>query len=215
MSQFNFTLTKQDFDAQPWEHALTACNEPTCSEYCGILKARLDDSKAKSDAKAEQVYTLLHAASSLHFELGSPRQPFRPAVILEKVRSAAIEDFGPSDGAVLGEIAAEIKDPEFRARICDLLWVIRRDYRMARLAIPAYVESAKRLEQLPRPWFFVERFRRAIQLAMMVGQGDAALLKSVTGEIEMLLDRRESAESKWTCADLMHVLVQAGAGDSA
>ena len=87
--------------------------------------------------------------------------------------------------------------------------------RRARLAIPAYVESAKRLEQLPRPWFFVERFRRAIQLAMMVGQGDAGLLKSVTGEIEVTLDRRAPVESKWTCADLMHVLVQAGVGDPA
>ncbi len=214
MSHFNFTLTKQDFDAQPWENALTACDEPTCSAYCGALKVKLDESKAKSDAKAEQVYTLLHAASSLHFELGSARQPFRPAVILEKIRSAAVEDFGPNDGAVLGEIAAAIKDPEFRSRICDLVWIIRRDYRMAKLAIPAYVESAKRLEQLPRSWFFVERFQRALQLSMMVGQGDAALLKSVTDEIEIVLDRRAPAETKWTCADLMHLLVQAGSGSS-
>jgi len=213
MSQFNFTLTKQDFEAEQWESALAACDEPTCSAYCGALKGRLDDSKSKSDAKAEQIYTLLHAASSLHFELGSPRQPFRPAVIFEKIRSAAVEDFGPNDGAVLTEIGAAIKDPEFRARICDLVWIIRRDYRMARLAIPAYVESANRLEQLSKSWYSTERFRRAVQLAMMVGQGDAALLKSVTDEIEVIIDKRTPVESKWSCADLMHLLIQAAAGN--
>jgi hypothetical protein len=135
-------------------------------------------------------------------------------VIFEKVRSAAVEDFGPSDGAVFAEIAASIKDPEFRARVCDLTWVIRRDFRMARLAIPAYVESAKRLESLPHARVSVERLQRAAQLAMMVGQGDPALLKIVTDEIELALDKRAPTEAKWTCADLMHVLVHTGSGNA-
>src|SRR5439155_18091870 len=111
MSQFDFKLTKADFDSEPWETALATCVEPTCFTFCGALKAKLDDAKTKADAKAEHVYTLLHASSSLNLELGSPQQPFRPAVILEKIRSAAVEDFGPSDDAVLSEVAAQIKDP--------------------------------------------------------------------------------------------------------
>lgn len=214
MTPFNFMLTKADFDARQWEHVLAACKELTCSDFCAALKAKLDEAKSQSDAKGEHVYALLHAASSLCLELGSPKQPFRPAVIFEKVRSAAVEDFGPSDGAVLADIAASIKDPEFRARVCDLTWVIRRDFRMARLAIPAYVESAKRLESLPHARLFVERVQRAAQLGMMVGQGDPALLKSVTDNIERSLDRRAPIEAKWTCADLMQVLVHTGSGDA-
>lgn len=207
-------LTKADFDARQWEHVLATCKEQTCSEFCAALKAKLDEAKSQSDAKGKHVYALLHAASSLCLELGSPRKPFRPAVMFEKVRSAAVEDFGPADGAVLAEIAASIKDPEFRARVCDLTWVIRRDFRMARQAIPAYVESAKRLESLPHARLFAERLQRAAQLGMMVGQGDPALLKSVTDEIEHALDKRAPTEAKWTCADLMQILVDTGSGDA-
>ena len=105
MAPFNFMLTKADFDARQWETVLSACKEPACSDFCAALKAKLDEAKSQADAKGEHVYALLHAASSLCLELGSPRQPFRPAVIFEKVRSAAVEDFGPSDGTVLAEIA--------------------------------------------------------------------------------------------------------------
>lgn len=214
MAPFNFMLTKADFDARQWEEVLTACKEPTCSNFCAALKAKLDEAKSQADARGEHVYTLLHAVSSLCLELGSPKQPFRPAVIFEKLRSAAVEDFGPSDGAVLAEISANIKDPEFRARVCDLTWVIRRDFRMARHAIPAYVDSARRLEPLSHARAFVERVQRAAQLAMMVGQGDPALLKSVTDEIESAIDKRAPTEAKWTCADLMQVLVHTSSGDA-
>ena len=215
MPQFDFKLTKADFAGESWESSLATCGEPTCSSFCVVFNAKIDEAKSKNDEKGERVYRLLHAASSLHLELGTPQQPFRPAVILEKVRSAAVEDFGETDGAVLNEIAAGIQDSEFRSRIADLLWVIRRDFRMARLAIPGYVESAKRLEQLPQTRSFVERFHRAVQLAMMVGKGDSSLLKGATDEIERTITKRSPSELKWTCADLMHVLVQAGAGDPA
>jgi hypothetical protein len=106
MAPFNLILTKADFDSQRWEDVLAASKEPTCSGFCGALRAKVDEAKSKSDLKGEQIYALLHAASSLCLELGSPKQPFRPAVVFEKIRSAALEDFGPSDGAAFAEIAA-------------------------------------------------------------------------------------------------------------
>jgi hypothetical protein len=76
---------------------------------------------------------------------------------------------------------------------------------MARLAIPAYVESAIRLESAAPFPVFIERLHRAIQLAHMVGQGDSALLASVTSEIEKLTQKRAPAETKRSCADLMQL----------
>ena len=127
MQQFDFRLTKADFDAEQWETKLASANEPTCFEFCGLLKTEMDEAKAAAQKSRQNVYTLLHAACSLSLELGDRKQPFRPAVVFETIRSAAIEDFAAGDTTVLGEIAATIKDPEVRARICDLLWVICRD----------------------------------------------------------------------------------------
>lgn len=214
MKQFDFKLTKADFDAVLWEVDLASAKEPTCFEFCALLKAKLDEAKANKQTSREHVYALLHAACSLSLELANGKQPFRPAVIFEALRSAAVEDFAPSDHAVLGEIATTIKDPEVRARVCDLVWVICRDFRMARAAIPAYVESAKRLETFPRSRMFVERLRRAVQLTWMVAKSDEGLVKMVTDEVALAISKRVSTEEQWTCADLMRVLLEAETGDS-
>jgi hypothetical protein len=129
-------------------------------------------------------------------------------------RSASLDDFGSDEVSVLADVAPEIKDPEFRARVADVAWVVGRDYRMARLAIPAYVESAIRLEKAAHFSLFIERLHRAVQLALLVGQGDPALLASVTAEIERLIQKRAPTETKWACADLMRLLLQAEVSDT-
>lgn len=214
MSHFDFKLTKADFDAVQWEAELTSAKEPTCFEFCGLLKTKLDEAKTKEQKAREHVYALLHAACSLSLELASGKQPFRPAVIFEALRSAAVEDFGPSDRAVLGEIATTIKDPEVRARVCDLVWVICRDFRMARAAIPAYLESAMRLEAFPRSRMFVERLRRAAQLTLMVAKSDTSMVKLVTDEVVGAISKRVASEEQWTCVDLMRVLLEVESGDA-
>jgi hypothetical protein len=129
-------------------------------------------------------------------------------------RSASLDDFASDEASVLADVAPDIKDPEFRARVADVAWVLGRNYKMARLAIPAYVESAIRLESAAPFPVFIERLHRAIQLAHMVGQGDSTLLASVTSEIEKFIQKRAPAETKRSCADLMQLLIQAEAGDA-
>jgi hypothetical protein len=46
MKQFDFKLTKADFDGVQWETDLASAKEPTCSEFCGLLKVKLDEAKA-------------------------------------------------------------------------------------------------------------------------------------------------------------------------
>lgn len=214
MSHFDFKLTKADFDAVQWETDLASAGEPTCFEFSGLLKAKLDEAKASEQKSREHVYTLLHSACSLSIELSKSKQPFGPAVVFEALRSAAVEDFAPSDLTALGEMAITIKDPEVKARICDLLWVICRDFRMAKAAIPAYIESAKRLEGFPRSRMFVERYHRAVQLTWMVAKNDVNLVKSLTDAVTAAISKRVPTEDKWTCADLMRVLVETESGDA-
>ncbi|MBI4661806.1 MAG: DUF4209 domain-containing protein [Verrucomicrobia bacterium] len=214
IAQADPKLTKVDFDAEPWEQALGAAKEPTYFEFCGLLKSKVEQSKAAGQNRAAQLYTLLHATVSLCPTWGASATPFRPAVDFSPAyRSASLDDFGADEVSVLRDVAPDIRDPEFRARVADVAWVLGRDYKMARLAISAYVESAIRLEGLVRFPDFIERLQRAIQLALMVGQRDPALLSSVTSEIEKLIQKRSPAETKWPCNDLMRLLIEAETGD--
>lgn len=215
ITQADPQLTKADFDVEPWEQLLSRAKEPTCFQFCGLLKAKIDERKSAGQGRMAQIYTLLHAVASLCLSGAASTKPFRPALDFGPAgRSPALDDFGPEEAGVLADLAPNIKDPEFRARVADVAWVLGRNYKMARLAIPAYIESAVRLESSARLPVFIERLRRAAQLALMVGQGDPALLTSVTGEIERFIQQRAPAESKWACADLMRLLIQAEAGDA-
>jgi len=131
-------LTKADFDAEPWEQTLTGAKEPTCFEFCGLLKAKIDERKAAGQVRLAQIYTLLHAVSSLCPSWDTSTKPFRPALAV----MPSLDDFGEEEVLVLADVAPDIRDPEFRARVTDVAWVLGRDYKMARLAIPAYIESA-------------------------------------------------------------------------
>ncbi|NLH75311.1 MAG: DUF4209 domain-containing protein [Verrucomicrobia bacterium] len=194
---------------------LDAAKEPTCFEFCGLLKAKIDQCRADGQDRKAQIYLLLHAVASLYPSGGASAKPFRPAVDFSPAfRSVSLDDFGSDEVAVLADVAPDIKDPEFRARVADVAWVLGRNYKMARLAIPAYVDSAIRLEGSARFPVFTERLHRAVQLALMVRQGDAALLASVTSEIEKIVQKRAPTETKWSCADLMRLLIQAEAGDT-
>lgn len=175
----------------------------------------MEQCKSAGQDRSAQVYVLLHATASLCPSLGGSTTPFRPAVDFGPAgRSASLDDFGTDEAAVLAAAVPDVKDPEFRARLADVAWVLGRNYKMARLAIPAYVESAIRLEIEDQFPVFVERLNRAIQLALMVGKGDQALLASVTDEIEQIVQKRAPTEMKWPCADLMRLLIHAEAGDT-
>jgi len=210
ITQADPKLTKADFDAEPWEQALAAAKEPTCFEFCGLLKAKIDQSKVAGQGRTVQLYILLHAVAALCPSWDASTKPFRPALAI----MPSLDDFGEDEALVLADVAPEIKDAELRARVADVAWVLGKNYKMARLAIPAYVESAIRLEGSARFPIFVERLHRAVQLALMVGQGNPALLASVTGEIERFIQKRAPAETKWACADLMRLLIQAETGDT-
>lgn len=215
ITQADPKLTKADFDDEPWEQAIGEAKEPTCFEFCGPLKAKIDQSERAGKGRTEQIYTLLHAVASLCPSWSASTKPFRPAVDFGLAgRSASLDDFGSDEVSVLAHVAPTIKDPECRARAADVAWVLGRNYKMAVLAIPAYVDSAIRLDGAVQFPVFIERLQRAVQLALAVGHGDPSLLASVTSEIEKFIQKLASGETKWACADLMKLLIQAEAGDT-
>ena len=56
------------------------------------------------------------------------------------------DDINDQHYAILAELAPAVSDAEMRARLCDLLWVVKRNYLLAKAAVLAYQESARTLE---------------------------------------------------------------------
>jgi hypothetical protein len=129
-------------------------------------------------------------------------------------RSAIPEDLKPSDLDALGGILREIRDSEFRARVGDLLWICPpKNYKAAQVAVDAYIESARILEEGEFWSPSVERLWRARQIGGQLGRLNPFHQKAIQA-IEDAISRHEANDTSLRCARLMHLLLADGTGDA-
>jgi hypothetical protein len=149
---------------------------------------------------------------SFGFEPSNFTDPFPPMMTMGAVRTATPDDVHENELDVLGQLAPEIENADLRARVADLIWLRKRDYRCAEVAITSYLESASILEAGPVFQFAVQRIERALRLAVMLN--NAPLFANVTQHIEGVIKRQQVRESL-RCAHLMGLLMEFQAGDPA
>src|SRR5439155_7978353 len=139
---------------------------------------------------------------------------FRPAIVDYQTgkRSLVPEDLAKSDLDALADVLDEIKDPEFRARVADVLWVSRKDYKAAQKAVEAYIESSRELETGDMWPPFAERLYRAMQVGAQLGWFKPFHQKAITA-VEDAISRHEATEDGLLCARLMHLLLADRVGD--
>ena len=111
----------------------------------------------------------------------------------------------------LSTIVSDISDPELQARVADILWVKRRDYRSALTAIPAYLQSAIRLEDPMRWTRCIRRIERALRLAHKIRNREQA--DTIFAYIEAVLDRYKGEDERWLSVKLMELLQEFKHGD--
>lgn len=103
-------------------------------------------------------------------------------------------------------------DPEFVARLGDILWIRRKKQDLARRAAMAYVASAERLFD-PEHWTYSEeRFRRALELALAV-DAKGATVESVVASITTALERLEGTDPYYFSLRLASLLDSHNLGD--
>ena len=70
------------------------------------------------------------------------------------------------------EVGMQLRDPELKARLLDVVWEANRNHRAAADSILAYVESARNLFD-PDEWVHcAKRYERALRLAAMLRRDD-------------------------------------------
>ncbi|RYD82289.1 MAG: DUF4209 domain-containing protein [Verrucomicrobiaceae bacterium] len=127
-------------------------------------------------------------------------------------RSLNPDDLSEEDLNAFESFVHEIEDPEFRARVADVLWIRRKDFKAAKLAIPAFLESAERVktDDLWPP--YIDRLDRSAQIAGK--KGFDAECKSVIDTVEAaIVEFENNPKSGLMCNRLMGILLMLREGD--
>ncbi|HPX61071.1 MAG TPA: DUF4209 domain-containing protein [Deltaproteobacteria bacterium] len=212
MSLRNIAITKSDFDEIKWCSVIDESEKKECHSYDSRFFAKAKEAAEIGNERAEEAWTLLGAICSFHMNAGNKDEPFGPMLVMQTGRSAIVADLSPEHLQALTEIFPDIQDPEIRARIGDVLWLTKRDFRAAVIAVEAYLESAIALED-PSEWTTgFERIERAFRLSATLGKKAVAYDK-VVSHIESVLDKYNGNDPLFLSAKLMELLLEHRHGD--
>jgi Domain of unknown function (DUF4209) len=192
MSSLNPPLTKDDFDHSCWQAVINSIEEKKCSNYGRAFWEKAQEAQNAGKVRDQSIFAILAAVTTPAMKPESNEEFF--SKIFSNLTSEQL-DF-------LSEIITEVSDPELRARIADILWVKRRNNQMARLAIPAYLQSATVLESSDHWIYCFDRLERALRLSRKIKYQNEAVL----AHIEAVLDRYKGKDPLWLSAKLMQLL---------
>jgi hypothetical protein len=171
MSVEDRELTHDDLIKSKYEAIIESCDTRECYKYGTKFFQKARELDSPDDSITSEIFTLLGRLTSLNLRPETELQPFSPMPSgpIESGLQSSIQVFSQEHLMFLGNIINHVSDNEMKARIADVLWVIKRDYKMAELAISAYLESSKILEH-PENWTSCEkRIQRAFRLAIQIG----------------------------------------------
>jgi len=130
---------------------------------------RLKNAQETGNKDLESLMKLLMGIFSMYFQFAKG-QPFGPLAIWKDGRRTMMpEDLTEDELSKLEETLTVSDNPQFVARICDVLWIRRRNYSYAQKAVKAYLQSVD--EDKDECWVSrSEWLKRATQITMELGE---------------------------------------------
>ncbi|MEH2276776.1 MAG: DUF4209 domain-containing protein [Nostoc sp.] len=192
MPLINPPLTKEDFINSRWQDVINSSERKECSAYNRVFWNNAQQAKEAGNVREQSVFEILAFITGAAIKPESTEEFF--AEVFQNLTDEHLN--------FLTDIAPEVSDPELQARIADILWVKKRNYQMAQLAVTAYLQSATELED-PEKWSqCFERIERALRLARKINYQ----AEVVVAHIEAVLDRYNGEDPLWLSAKLMELL---------
>lgn len=180
MLSLNPPLTKQDFINSGWKEVVNSSERKECRRYYDGFHSKATEAKETGNHRQHEMFDILK---------------FVCVIPVENIKDEYL-DF-------LDEIIDEVSDPELKAKIAEIIWVKRGDYRSGQLAVKAYLESAKQLED-PQKWTrCVDRIERSLRLARKINYQPEIVIEY----IDEVLNRYQGEDSLWLSIKL-HELLQ-------
>lgn len=214
-NESRYNVTAEDIRRTEWKALVEADPVKRCDAYRGVFAKVANEQKQAGNDLVYRAYALLHAVTSYHTKYGDLVAPYGPMMTFEGgSRSAIPDDLAPADLDALSELLPEIDDPELRARVGDVLWIRRKDFRAAQAAVDAFVASAVRLRDWKLWGSYTERIERAVQISARRGFEEVAgrVLEEI---VKTFGEAKEHPESGLLACRLIHVLLRQGDVDAA
>ena len=178
-NQSRFGVTSDDLRNYGWQARLERHSCKECHSFYSVFLTCTKECETAGDDLGRRVHALLHAVTSFQANYDTKGNPYGPMWSgFDGNRALMAEDLTDTDLDALRGILDEIEDPEFRARVGDILWECRRDHKAAQTAVRAFVESAERLktEDLWPP--YTERLERAAHILPRRERAEARFRKT-------------------------------------
>src|SRR5258708_1644826 len=126
-------VTVESLRAYDWQAALKTAVRRECYSYYEVFADKANTLSQAGEAQGTAVFRLLAEVASFWPNYDSDDHPYRPMRVDYQTGKRTIipEDLAKLDLDVLSDLIDETKDSEFRARLADVLWVSRKDYKAA------------------------------------------------------------------------------------
>jgi Domain of unknown function (DUF4209) len=201
-----------DLNISDWQEIVAEAVEKHCYEYRRIFLHKAHAAKSEGH-RWEAVYELMSKVTSLRLDTDQPRNALVPELETQEWRTFAPEDLSDEEVEALRRVASTIRDPELRARICDLCWTLdRRSYELGRLAISSYIESAVRVAATDARPLACDSVTRAVQIAALMGKRADQYLQLVD-QLQAIVERPDL--HLMVVETVVEQLVEQRAGDAA
>jgi hypothetical protein len=208
-----FNLSAVEIASYPWQDRLRLHHTKECNTYHEVFGRAAKESREASDPIGERVYSFLNLIASFYPEYDNRAAPYRSMLInSDGSRSLNPDDLTEQDLDALQGILPGVEDPEFRARVADVLWVCRKDFKAAQVAIAAFLESAQQLNPQDLWPPYIERLDRAAQLSAKKGFEVQRATVAATVEAA-IIEHEKDPKTGLLCARLMGILLSLEEGD--
>ena len=199
----NISLSKEDFTNCQWEDAISSVEKQRSEWYSTELWKKSKEAEKSGNTRSQVALALLYVLTSPRLKSDSKDTPFHYMESIENISDEHLD--------ALQDWVADISDNELKARVADVLWIRKRDYRMAQIAVDAYLESAKSLED-PEHWTsYLDRLERATRLSRHANQ--KKYFNQVIDYRETVLDKYNGEDSSFASAKLMEILQEFKQGE--
>lgn len=207
----NTTLSIEDFKKSNWQEVIDFAEKKECHYYSSAFLKKARESEEKNDEINKEIFTILGGITSMMLKSESHTEPYHPVAVFHDKRSAILDDYSDEVIDILSGLISDIKDPEMKARIGDIVWLRKRDYKAAQKAINSYLKSADLLED-PENWTqCAERIERALRLSISLGKKGKPL-DMVVNHIESVLQKYDGKDPKFLSHRLMSFLLEVRLG---
>jgi hypothetical protein len=204
----------EEIKAQFWEPVANEAEFPTYSKIADRLFQKAAALQQAGDEIGFNVYRFLGQLSHLHLQPENKDVPLRAAWISSTGRSTALEDFDNDALNAIHQLVAITAIPILRARFADIIWIVRKDHKMAHQAASDYLLAFKAVDDGDKWAWEFECLKRGMGIACALGR-EKQLFKDYVNFIETRLGQLETECSDALAAGMLDLLAEHRAGDVA